>query len=290
MKLIVESGATKTDWRALSPDKAPVIVKTSGINLASMRSDAIEPIVINALNEFQRQGVMEGVDEVFFYAAGLIEQEGIRVPDLAKELDKVFSSFFPTAIIEYASDMLSAARSLCGDKPGIVAILGTGSNSCFFDGEKIVKNVPSGGFILGDEGSGSCLGKRFVSDYIKGLVPEPLAGEFGKDFQVDYHTVVKNVYRGDAPSKYLGSFAPWILQHYDSSEYVRNLVEGNFRDFMNIFLKQYDTQSYPVGVVGGFGFANKSILEKVAASCGIKISTVISTPMDRLIDYHLSKQ
>lgn len=287
MKLIIESGATKTCWVAVSPGREPVDIKTAGINLASMRSDAIESIVIKAVDELKEKGISNDVEEVFFYAAGLIEQEGEKVPDLAKELDKVFTRLFPSAEIEYATDMLSAARALCGHNPGIVAILGTGSNTCFFDGERIVKNVPSGGFILGDEGGGARLGKLFISDFIKGLVPEPVAEEFARDFEVDYHTVVKNVYRGDAPSRYLGSFAPWILGRYDTSDYVKELVDKNFRDFIETYLRQYDIARYPVGVVGGFGYANRTILEKVAAECGVMISTIISAPMERLVNYHM---
>ncbi len=290
MKLIVESGATKTDWVAVFPDKEPEGIKTPGINLASMSPDMIESVVMQAVDEFKSLGICDDcVEELFFYAAGLVGKEGAAVPDLAVELDKVLSRFFPKTRKEYSSDMLSAARAVCGHNPGIVAILGTGSNSCFFDGERIVKNVPSGGFILGDEGGGARLGKLFVSDFIKGLVPEPVAGEFAREFEVDYPTVVKNVYRGGAPSKYLGSFAPWILGKYDSSEYVKELVDRNFRDFIEIYLRQYDIRRYPVGVVGGFGYANRAILEKVAAEYGVKFSAIIPAPMERLVDYHMGR-
>ena len=289
MKLIVESGATKTNWVAVSPDKEPVEVKTDGINLATMRSDAIESIVLKAVDEFKEKGIRDNAEELFFYAAGLVYKGDAKVPELALELDQVFRRLLPSADIEYASDMLSAARAVCGHNPGIVGILGTGSNSCYFDGKRIVKNVPSGGFILGDEGGGARLGKLFISDFIKGLVPEPVAGEFAAEFEVDYPTVVKNVYRGDAPSRYLGSFAPWILGKYETSDYVKQLVDNNFRDFIEIYLRQYDFESYPVGIVGGFGYANRAILEKVAGECGIKISTIIPAPMERLVDYHLGK-
>ena len=99
--------------------------------------------------------------------------------------------------------------------------------------------------------------------------------------------MVKNVYRGDAPSRYLGSFAPWILGRYDTSDYVKELVDKNFRDFIETYLRQYDIARYPVGVVGGFGYANRTILEKVAAECGVMISTIISAPMERLVNYHM---
>ena len=217
MKLIVESGATKTDWVAVFPDKEPEGIRTPGINLASMSPDMIESVVMQAVDEFKSLGICDDcVEELFFYAAGLVGKEGAAVPDLAVELDKVLSRIFPRTRKEYSSDMLSAARAVCGHNPGIVAILGTGSNSCFFDGDRIVKNVPSGGFILGDEGGGARLGKLFVSDFIKGLVPEPVAGDFAREFEVDYPTVVKNVYRGGllpsiwapSPRGYSGSTIP----------------------------------------------------------------------------------
>ena len=287
MILIVESGATKTDWCLADAGRKPVSVKTAGMNLSTMPFDAVKTVVQEAVEAFRRAGAVSGkVDEVHFYAAGLLVKEGVRVPESASELDRVLGDIFPGAQIEYASDLLDAARAVCGHAPGIAAILGTGSNSCFFDGIRIVKNVRSAGFILGDEGGGARLGKLFMGDFLKGLVPEPVAGAFARDFEVDYMTVVKHVYRGDAPSKYLGSFAPWILERYDSSEYVRNLVDGNFRDFIERALKQYDLVRYPVGVVGGFGFAHQQILRKVAEPYGIRFSKIIAAPMEGLVEYH----
>ena len=290
MIIIVESGATKTDWCAVSKDMAPVFVKTAGMNLATMSEEVIGGIVEEAVKAFALNIVSEKVEEVHFYAAGLIVGEGETVPPQAIGLDKAFRGHFPKASIEYASDLLAAARSVCGHKPGIAAILGTGSNSCFFDGEKIVKNVRSAGFILGDEGGGARLGKMFMSDFLKGLVPEPLAGKFASEFQVDYMTVVKNVYRGEAPSKYLGAFAPWILERYDRCEYVKDLVDRNFRDFIERALQQYDIESNPVGVVGGFGYAHRRILKKVAEPYGIRFSAIIPAPVEGLVDYHLGRK
>ncbi len=290
MIIIVESGATKTDWCAAAPDRDPINVKTAGMNLATMHRETVEEIVIEAVSAFRDKGLSGDVSEVHFYAAGLIVPEGETVPAQAEDLDKVLRSIFPEAEIEYASDLLDAARAVCGHKPGIAAIMGTGSNSCLFDGVRIVKNVRSAGFILGDEGGGARLGKLFMSDFLKGLVPEPVSGRFAEDFKVDYMTVVRNVYRGDAPSKYLGSFAPWILEWYESCEYVRDLVDRNFRDFIERALRQYDVDRYPVGVVGGFGYANRHILEKVAEPYGIRFSTIIPAPIEGLVEYHLGRK
>ena len=287
MIIIVESGATKTDWCSVAENGKTIEVKTAGMNIAVMPAEAINAIVAEAAPQLNPDG--EKVTELHYYAAGLIVQEGKKVPDIAVNLDKELSSIYPDAEIEYASDLLDAARAACGHKPGIAAIMGTGSNSCFFDGEKIVKNVRSAGFILGDEGGGARLGKLFMSDFLKGLVPEPVSTEFATDFQVDYMTVVQNVYKSAAPSKYLGSFAPWILERYDRCEYVKNLVDQNFRDFIERALKQYDIAQYPVGVVGGFGYAHREILKKVASEYGIRFSTIIPTPIEGLIKYHTEK-
>lgn len=290
MIIIVESGATKTDWCAAASDRKPVDVRTEGMNLATMPDEVIERIVREAVASFREKGLSGEVSEVHFYAAGLIVPDGVKVPAQAKGLDKVLKSLFPGAEMEYASDLLDAARAVCGHKPGIAAILGTGSNSCLFDGEKVVKNVRSAGFILGDEGGGARLGKLFMSDFLKGLVPEPVSGEFARNFKVDYMTVVQNVYRGDAPSKYLGSFAPWILERYGTSEYVRGLVDQNFKDFIERALKQYDIDKYPVGVVGGFGYAHREILKKVAEPYGVRFSAIIPAPIEGLVEYHLGRK
>ncbi len=286
MILIVESGATKTDWCAVAPGREPVRVKTAGMNLTTMPGESVGRIVGEAAAALCAAGLPGIVSEVHFYAAGLIVEEDGKVPPQAEVLDSVLRENFPEAAFEYASDLLGAARSVCGHGSGVAAILGTGSNSCLYDGERIVRNVRSAGFILGDEGGGARLGKLFMADFLKGLVPEPVSGEFARDFNVDYLTVVQNVYRGDAPSRYLGSFAPWILERYGSSEYVRNLVEGNFRDFIERSLNQYDLGAYPVGVVGGFGYANRRILVKVAEPYGIRFSAIIPSPLDGLVEYH----
>ena len=289
MIIIAESGATKIEWVAVGQGLGPVKVRTAGINLASMPEEAVEAIAREAAEEFAKSGIGPEVDEIHFYAAGLITSSGVPVPEQALGLDRVLRTFYPKAVIEYASDLLDAARAVCGPNPGIAAILGTGSNSCFYDGEKIVKNVRSAGFILGDEGGGARLGKLFMSDFLKGLVPEPVAGEFASEFEVDYLTVVKNVYKGDAPSRYLGSFAPWIMARYDSSEYVRNLAEGNFRDFIERALKQYDLEHFPVGVIGGFGHAYEKVLRKVSEPYRIHFSKIIPSSLEGLVDYHLGR-
>ena len=180
---------------------------------------------------------------------------------------------------------MAAARATCGHAPGIAAIIGTGSNSCQWDGEKVVKKVPAGGFILGDEGSAATLGRLFISDFLKGLVPQVVADDFTSRYPSDYQSIVESVYRSQAPSAYLGGLAPFIMEHYDHP-YIKELVDGNFRSFINRCLKQYDTEGFPVGVVGGFAYALKDIFLRIASEEGITISRIIKAPIDGLTEYH----
>lgn len=277
MKIIVESGATKTDWCAVLADGSLVWARTAGINVAVMSEDAIAALVDEAAAALPD----EKAEGIYFYAAGLL-----TTPEA---LDRQLCRIWPDGEKEYASDLLAAARAVCGKNPGIAAIMGTGSNSCLYDGEKVVRNIHSCGFILGDQGSGAVLGKMFMSDFLQERVPKDLAAEFAAAYDVDYLTVVKNVYRSDAPSKYLGQFAPWITSHYDSSEYVRNLVEENFRSFIKGCLLRYvedGNSDLPVGIVGGFAYAYKDLVIKVAKEEGLRIDKFYNTAIDGLIEYH----
>ena len=280
MILIVESGATKSDWRVISKDRKEMKrIIAEGVNVSTMRMDAIK----NIISETAGQLAQDGISEIYFYTAGVVTE------DISSELKSVLNRTIPCAICDIQNDLTAAARAVCGHSTGIAAILGTGSNSCLFDGEKIIQRVYSCGYIIGDEGSAATLGKFFIADFLKGLVPAEVAADFASRYDSDYATIVQNVYRSEAsPSGYLGSFAPFIMEHY-SDEYIRELVEGNFRSFIRRSLKQYDTERYPVGVVGGFGYALKDIFAKVAEEEGVKISRFIKEPIDGLMDYHLEK-
>lgn len=277
-KIIIDSGATKADWCAFDGSQR-LQVKTPGMNLSTMSTDAVSDIASGAIAELGL--APDSVAEVHFYAAGLLAGT-----PAAEAMAALLQEKFPSSAIECASDLIAAARAVCGHAPGIAAILGTGSNSCLYDGENIVRNIRSGGFILGDEGGGACLGKLFIADFLKGMVPEPLASEFASAFDVDYMTVVKNVYRGEAPSAYLGSFAPWILAHAETDVYARFIVERNLSDFIQRALAQYDLSEYSVGFVGGFACACAPVLHRLSEDEGFSISAIIPSPLDKLVEYH----
>lgn len=288
MILIVESGATKSDWRAISRDgKEMKRVIAEGVNVSTMKAGAIREIILTAIKKIipvtEGQFVQDGLSRIYFYCAGAVSE------DVDTVIREALAEAVPGASCEIESDLIAAARAACGHSEGIAAIVGTGSNSCLYDGSKIVRRVYSGGFILGDEGSAAALGKLFIADFLKGLVPEDIAKEFAAQYDGDYATIIQNVYRSQtSPSGYLGSFAPFIMEHYENT-YIRELVEGNFRSFIRRSLKRFDTDRFPVGVVGGFGYALRDILAKVAEEEGVRISRFIKEPIDGLVKYHIEE-
>lgn len=267
MKLIIESGATKTSWCVLGGGTTSRF-ETEGMNFAHQSEEALRGIIGPAAIQ-----IGGGIREVHLYGAGILGKPPVDLTD-----------FFPGADVEYASDLLAAARAVCGRSEGVAAILGTGSNSCLYDGEKIVANYHSGGFIIGDEGGAASLGRMFVADFIKDLVPEELASAFSERFDPSYGGIVENVYRSGAPAKYFGSIAPVITSHMDIP-YARKLVADNFRAFFERALLRYG-KSLPVGIIGGFAAAMEKQLREVAAEYGVVISSISASPLEGLIRYH----
>ena len=275
-KIIVESGATKSDWRVLGQDGREVKrFLRAGTNVSSMKLEDIKSTLTEA---FAAEG-LEKAAGFYLYTAGVV------TPEIADELVNHLMSLAQIDEIEINNDLMGAARGACGHEPGIAAILGTGSNTCFYDGSTLSQKVYSGGYVIGDEGSGASLGKLFLADFIKGLVPDEIARDFAKEFDSSYAGIVQGVYRSASPSGYLGSLAPFILRHY-SHPYAKALVDKNFQSFIDRSLLRYDTARYPVGIVGGFGWACKDIITPLLDKAGIKVSRFIKAPIEGLCEYH----
>lgn len=283
MKIIADSGATKGDWRLVT-DKGEYsgTYLSAGTNVSTMQLDVVCGIISEACRKLVHEKGPEVV-EIWLYTAGIVTE------DIRHAIQKGLGLICPNAMIQVEDDMTGAARAACGKRPGIAAIVGTGSNACLFDGDRIVRKIYSGGYILGDEGSASALGKLFLSDYIKGLVPQDVADDFASIYPADYNTIVANIYRSEeSPSGYLGSLAPFITEHYGNS-YIKELVDSNFRAFIRRSLKQLYTENLPVGVIGGFGYALREILTGIADEEGIRISNILPAPIDGLIACHCSE-
>ena len=278
MKVIADCGATKSQWITIHSDGTTSRMTASGINVSTMSADSVTDILSETA--IRISATDRTAAEIHLYIAGIPSDE------LKTAIEDTFRKHFPVESIEIQSDLIGAARAACGNEPGIAAIMGTGSNSCQYDGRRITKRIYSSGFILGDEGSAATLGKLFISDFLKGLVPQDIAEDFASRYPSDYRTIVANVYGSESsPSGYLGSFAPFIMEHY-SHPYIKELVDGNFRSFFRRSIKQYDTEQYPVGIVGGFGYALKDIITRIASEEGVRISRFIKNPIDGLVEYH----
>lgn len=275
MILLAESGSTKTEW---------CLVDRSGI-VEHFLSDGINPFFqtrkeISRLVRLQLPPAFfkAKFNNIYFYGAGCssVEKKGVVKASLEAQ-------FKTPSIIE--SDLLGSARSLFQGEAGIACILGTGSNSCFYDGEKIVKNVKSLGYILGDEGSGASLGKAFLSDCLKGLAPKDLIDPFYKKYKIDPDEIMDYIYSKPFPNKLL-SVLSFFLYEYLEHPYVNNLVRRNLRSFFERNILQYEYTEYPIRFVGSVAKMYSFILREIAQELGIYIDVIIENPIKGLIEYH----
>lgn len=274
--LIADSGSTGVDWRLIGEGKN-LSVATQGINPVYMDGETMVRILREELLP-KLDGKPE-VAQIWFYGAGIVSEEvSGKVCDALREV-------FPDAQCEAASDLLAAARALCGDKPGIACILGTGSNSCFYDSEQIVSNVRAGGFILGDEASGAWFGRQLLSDFVKGLLPQNLSDELVRRYGIDYPTIVQKVYREPLPNRYLASFAPFIGE-YANHPYTKNLLRSGFETFLQRNVTQYDYRRYPVHFTGSIAWHFRELLQRCLTAAGMRAGTIVQRPIDALADYH----
>lgn len=275
MILIADSGSTKVDWRAIKEDGSVIEISTEGINPVFSPKEKILEIFNNQLLPV----LGKNVGDIFFYGAGVVS------PEISKSLDEYFKEVFPGSVCYAQSDVLAAARALCGHRPGIACIMGTGSNSCFYDGKDITKNVRAGGFILGDEASGGYLGKRLLSDFIKGLMPKDLEAVFTERYHLDYMGIVQKVYREPVPSRFLASFSPF-LNEFKENPYVHQLLCSSFDEFFTRNIVHYDYMKYDVNFVGSIAYYYRPFLEESAKNHGMRIGKVLKTPIEGLVEYH----
>ena len=286
MILLADSGSTKTDWCVIAPGQPARYASGAGINPFFMT----EQEMADEVRRTVRPCLDVRPEAVYFYGAGCtpekspvveaaLRQALTELPGTANSPDT------PGMAISVCSDMVGAARALCGHSPGIACILGTGSNSCYFDGEVITANVPPLGFILGDEGSGAVLCKRFVADLLKGQLPVGLRDDFFARHRLTMAEIIDRVYRRPLPNRFLAGFSPYIAEHR-SEPAVRRIIVANFHDFFTRNVMQYAWQSVPVHFVGSIAVAYHEELLATAAELGITVGRVLKTPMPGLVAYH----
>jgi len=275
--LIADSGSTKTHWCLVNEGKVVSEIFTDGIN--PFYQTALEII---ALLESQLIPKLENaeIEEIFFYGAGC------SFPDKKLLISQALVRFFCNAMIEIQSDLLGAARGLFQHNVGVACIMGTGSNSCYYDGKEITQNVSPLGFILGDEGSGAVLGKLLVADCLKNQLPEWMRDKFLEEYKLTPAIILDRVYKQPFPNRFLAKFTPFILEHI-AEPAVFNLVYDSFDAFLLRNVMQYPLEGIEVGIVGSIAHYFRDTLEIVASERGIIISEVVQSPMVGLVKYHL---
>lgn len=277
MILIADSGSTKTDWCLVEQGVPPRQISTKGINPFFQSEEEIS----DEISRFLLPRIeAEVLDAVHFYGAGCV------FPDQTDMMRRsIIRHLRVTGPVEVSTDMLAAARALCGHAPGIACILGTGSNSCYYDGERILDNVSPLGFILGDEGSGACMGKLLVGDILKNQTPPALKEKFLAQFSLTSADLIDRVYRQPFPNRFLASLSPFLAQNIDEP-CLRSLVLDSFKSFLRRNVLQYDCRRRKVHLVGSIAFHYKELLAEAAQSTGIRLGTILRRPMERLITYH----
>lgn len=272
--LLADSGTTKVSWRVL--DGVDVVsIETPGINASLSTQEQILSILSDRVLP-----VAGTPDEIHFFGAGVL-------PGAPSELlKKCFSAVWSGARVYLDSDMVVCARAVLGEKKGIACILGTGSNSCLWDGEKIEAGFYGGGYILGDEGSGNWIGRALLSDFAKGLMPEDIRNAFVEEYGYDYFSLVRALYSDPAPAKFLSGFALFATRYKDN-EYIFQTVKRGFRLFFERNVLRYEGVSeLETGFCGSVAYVFRDALAQACAESGLKMGRVVRGPIDELVKYY----
>lgn len=282
MILIADGGSTKTNWCELSDESQRVYFNTQGYN-----PDFVDTafIVASLEKDLPDNLQRDQVREIYFYGAG------VSSPAKAEVIAAAMRQVFPNANrVEVTEDLLAAARALLGHSAGFAAILGTGTNSCLYDGEKITYNVDSLGYFLGDEGSGSFLGKRLLRDHLRGLLPDGLSEALQQEYGLgSRNDILDRLYNQPLPNRFLASFAKFCYDHNNVS-YCRQIVVEAFEAFFqNLVVNYPDYQNYTFNCIGSVGYNFRDALAQVAGRHGMQLGRIVRSPIDDLVSFHEGK-
>lgn len=282
MILLADSGSTKIDW-ALVSDKGEVLttLQTEGITPVHQTEEQMLCILTEATSHLSP--LTFHLSSLTFYGSGII-------PAKKSLMERVLRRAFPQIEKVHAhNDLLAAARALCGHVEGIACILGTGANSCLYDGQYIVQNTPPLGYVVGDEGSGAALGKLFFNAMFKGRLPDSLREDYLQYARLTYSDVIDRIYRQPMANRFLASTSLYICRHLDCLP-LRQLVVDNFRQFVRLNLTPYQRADLPVKAIGSMAWHYREQLLEAIEAEGYTLGTIMKSPMEGLIDYHLRSE
>lgn len=279
MILIADGGSTKTNWCLLNESGRKIYFNTEGYNPYFSTTEYI----INSLNNNLPSHLeLDKVTEVNYYGAGCSSETNVNIVRNAMQV------VFPKAQINIGHDLLAACRALLGTDTGFAAILGTGTNTCLYDGKTISQNIDSLGYFLGDEGSGAYIGKRILRDYMRGYMPSVLEKLFYDTYKLSHQDIFDNLYNKPLPNRFCASFSKFIYDHADSPAYTRKVVDESFTDFFHNLVVHYPNyKDYTLNCIGSVGYSFREILSEVANRFEMGVGKIVRSPIDDLVHYHL---
>lgn len=276
MIVIADMGSTKTDWSFTDGSTVVKNIQTRGFNPYFFSTEQI----IDILNEDFKGYDLGDVSDLYFYGAGCSNDEK------CKSVEDAIQLHFPDTKIEVQHDLLASARALCGKTPGIACILGTGSNTCMYDGTYVIANNPSLGFLLGDEGSGSHLGKELIKCYFYNELPTEMSQKLERTYNISRDMLLDDIYAHASPNSYLATFAKFLIENKENTV-IKQIILDSFDEFFRRHIHKYDSyQKIPVNFIGSIAFYFKDVLQEVAKKHNASVGLVIKAPIAKLIEYH----
>lgn len=279
MIIIADGGSTKTNWCLVTGEGKKVYFNTEGYN-PYFSSTAY---IIQSLRDTLPTDLeLDEITEVNYYGAGC------STPEMRKIVEDAMKVVFTKAQVNIGHDLLAAARALLGKSEGFAAILGTGTNTCLYDGKEVIQNIDSGAYILGDEGSGCYIGKKLLTDYLRGYMPEAVRKNFWDTYKLTPDDVNEQVYTQPRANRFCASFSKFVYDSPVNIEYSRNIVRTSFEDFFRNLVTHYPNyQKYTFNCIGSVGYNFRNVLEEVVTENGMVVGNIIRSPIDNLVKFHL---
>jgi len=282
MIIIADGGSTKTNWCLLNNENKKVYFNTEGYNPYFVTKDyIIESLKKNLPKDLD----FSKITEVNFYGAGVHNEEKVNL------IKEALQAVFTQSRVFVGHDLLAAARALLSDQPGFAAILGTGTNTCIYDGKTITHQIDSGAYILGDEGSGCYIGKKLLVDYLRGYMPESVRESFWNTYKLTPDEIEENVYTKPLANRFCASFSKFAYEETSDRAYTRGIVKDSFEAFFKNLVSHYPNyQNYSFNCIGSVAYSFRDILEEVASEYGMKLGTLLRSPIDNLVQYHVEHE
>ncbi|MEO5911930.1 MAG: N-acetylglucosamine kinase [Pelobium sp.] len=279
MILIADGGSTKTSWCLIDSKGKKILFNTEGYNPYFSDTDYI---IASMKKNMPSDLPVDKIKEVYYYGAGVHNEEKADI------VHRAMATIFKSADVKIGHDLLAASRALLGDQRGFAAILGTGTNTCVYDGEYIELNIDSLAYILGDEGSGCYIGKKLLSDYIRGYMPKNVRDTFWETFKLSPDDILNAIYTKPLPNRFCASFSKFVYDITNNIEYSRNIVRSSFEDFFKNLVSHYPNyQDYEFNCIGSVAYNFRNVLEEVAIEYGMKMGKIMRSPIDDLVNYHI---